>query len=203
MIALDIEALAAIGYSADQNGLVRPIVVACIGLGSFGGQVVTQRDQVEHCGRELRDGPAFLPGHVADHRERLEVDLRAHHGRAVVEVHAALQLRHGVREHEEVVVGRPPERLRVAVRVLVDDVLPDADVNGHWDAEAISRRADAHIPMGQLLALDIAPESLAQADIVTGSLSHHVVDLAGLGPHTEPAGLDIRGNALACRADQR
>src|SRR5262245_8007769 len=80
MIATDIKALAAIGYGADENRLPGAIVVLRVVLGGFGLPRTVDLNQVECRGGEIGDSAAFLVGHIASHREGLEIDFWPHHG---------------------------------------------------------------------------------------------------------------------------
>src|SRR5712691_7905457 len=91
VIALDVKALAAVGDRADQDRLPGAIVVARIGLRRLLVNVTVQWNEIEHAGREAAYLAAFLPGHVASHRQRLEINFRSHDGRAEVERDAAFE----------------------------------------------------------------------------------------------------------------
>ena len=70
---------------------------------------------------------------VADHRERLQVDFRAHDGRPEAEHTTAFEPFHGVRENQEIAIAGVAIGRAVAVGMLMRDVVPDADVDRGGD----------------------------------------------------------------------
>src|SRR5437016_9765479 len=112
MIAREVEALAAIGNGADQNCLMRAEVIAGVGLRQLLPVVALYRDQIENGGGEAANGAALLRGHVARHRQSLEVNLRAHDGASEIEQYPSLQPLYSAGENQKIAVagracGRP------------------------------------------------------------------------------------------------
>ena len=142
-----VKALAAVLHGAHEDRLERPVVVARVGLGRLVTQVGSQVLQIENGGRELVDLPPVLVSHVAGHRERLQVDFRPHDRGAEVQQHAALQLRDGLGEDQEIAIGSLAQGRAIAVRVLVDDVIAEPDVDGDRHAQAVAGGQDADVRM--------------------------------------------------------
>src|SRR5262249_53232869 len=98
-----------------------------------------QRNQVENARTEVTDLAASLMGHIAGHRQRLEVDLRPHHRRAKVQQNTAFQPGDCLGEDQEVLIARLSQRGTVAVGMFVQDVIADADVYRHRHSKPNSR----------------------------------------------------------------
>ena len=94
---------------------------------------------------KLRIDAAFLMGDVARHRQGLEINFRPHDRRAEAEQHAAFEPLHRLGEDQEVAVAGLAQRRAVAVGMLVDDVVADADVDRHRHAEPVRRGEDAEV----------------------------------------------------------
>jgi hypothetical protein len=77
---------------------------------------------------------------IARHRQRLEINLGAHDLRADVQQRAPLQARDAFGVNEKIGVRGLAERRAIAVGVLVDNVVADADVRRHWHAQSITCR---------------------------------------------------------------
>ena len=99
MVALDIIAFAAVAHGANEDGFEGAIVVAGVGFGSFGVEVVAEGDEVEDCCGKFGDVAAFLAGDIAGHGEGFEIDFRSHDGRADVEEDAAFEMGDGFCEN--------------------------------------------------------------------------------------------------------
>ena len=99
MVALDIIAFAAVAHGANEDGFEGAIVVAGVGFGSFGVEVVAEGDEVEDCRGESGDAAIFLAGDIAGHGEGFEIDFRSHDGRADVEEDAAFEVGDGFCEN--------------------------------------------------------------------------------------------------------
>src|SRR5579884_1810208 len=69
MISAEIKTLASIGDTADQNGLMRPEIVARIGFGQLAPEIAMDRRDIEYGCGQLADGAALLPGDVARHSQ--------------------------------------------------------------------------------------------------------------------------------------
>src|SRR5207253_11469357 len=85
VVALDVEALATVADGANQDRLEGPVVIAGVVSRRLGMVVLGHVEQVEDRGGEARDRAAFLVGDVANHRQRLQVDLPPHHSTAEAE----------------------------------------------------------------------------------------------------------------------
>src|SRR5690349_17142424 len=73
---------------------------------------------------------------VAAHGKRLQVNLRTHDRGPEAEQDPAVHLLHGAGEDEEIAIAAVAERRPVAVRMLMQDVVTDADMNGGWHVQA-------------------------------------------------------------------
>ena len=91
----------------------------------------------------------------------------------------------------------------VAIGVLVRNVVTDADVHGHRDAELVSIRQDADIAMREVLGDDPAAEILAKAESQAGGVDRPVVQNAGIVPEAKLPGPDVAGDTLGRGADAR
>ena len=203
MVALDIEALATVGHGADEDRFERAEVVARVVLRSFGREVIAEVRQVEDARREVADDATFLMSNIAGHRESFEIDLRSHHGRTNVQHHAPFELRDGLGEDQKVGVRGGSGRSSIAVRMLVDDVLSDRDVDRDGDAESVSRRENAGVGVGKLLLNDHPSKGLTETDPVALSDYGRIVQSSGFFPQSELSLADILRDALTRLADQR
>ncbi len=68
---------------------------------------------------------------VSGHREGLQVDLRAHDRRAEIKQHAFLKVGDGLGEDQKVVVRRLPDRRSITIRVLVNNIVANPDMNSY------------------------------------------------------------------------
>src|ERR1700730_17920065 len=150
MIPFHIKALAAVRYRAHENRFPGSVVISRIALGRLLTRVPLERDQVEYGRRKVSDLSTFLTRHVAGHRQGLEVDFRSHHGRAEVQQDAAFQPRDRLDEGQEIAIARRPKRGAVAIPMLVNDVVADADVNRyrHAQPDARGQYADVRVRKG-------------------------------------------------------
>ena len=137
---------------------------------------------------------------VAGERHRLQEDLRQHHRRSHVQVHAApAQPRDLAREEPEVEVRRAAEGAGVAGRVHVDDVGADRDVHGRAQAEPPGRRQEARVQVARRGAArrEVAADRGAEAQAVAVPLDDRAVHLlARLARHAEGPGAEARLDVL-------
>src|SRR5260370_42686620 len=201
MLAAEIEALAAIGDGADQHGLVGAEIVAGIALGQFLAMVSQNGHEVEDSGGEMADGAAFLVGDVARHGQRLQVDLWPEDGGREVEQHAPFKALHGAREDQEIAIAGRAEGRAVAVGVLVDDVIADARMYGHWDAGTPCGGEDGEVAMRVVARVDAAADVLPKPERFGGGLADPIVEFAGLAPQTELAGSNVAIDAFGGGAE--
>ena len=188
MVALDVVALAAVGHRPHEHRLIGAEVVAGVALGGFAGQLVAEAGMSKTAVVKWRIVAAVLVGDVAGHGQGLQVDLRAHHRRADVQQHAAFEPVDVLGEDEEIGVAGRAGGGRVEIGVLVDDVLPDAHVDGHRHAEPDAGGQHARLAVGELLLFDHPADRLAQPDAVAAAGRGGVVDPAGLVPQAELPG---------------
>jgi len=71
----------------------------------------------------------LLPGNVADHREGLQINFRAHDRGPEIQHDTALKGFNGLSKDQKVAIAGRAERCPVAVGMLVNDVVAHADVN--------------------------------------------------------------------------
>src|SRR5258706_5574442 len=119
MLALKIEAFAAVRHGPDQYRLVWAEIIARIALVQLFVKVSMNWPKIEHRGREVRDGSSLLARDIPDHRQRLQVNLGPHNGRSKAEHAAALQPLHSVREDQKVAIAGIAVSRAVAVAMLM------------------------------------------------------------------------------------
>ncbi len=99
---------------------------------------------------------------VAGDGEGLEENLEANHGRAKVEENTALQIGHRRTVDFEILAAGPSQSGEVALRVLVDDVGAQGDVDSHRHAQSVALVEDADLLMVETLIFsDEASQGLA------------------------------------------
>src|SRR5579885_76516 len=150
VIAAKVEALAAIGHSADQDRFIRPEIVGRIALGTLLVDIAFDGHQVEDSGGEMTDFTAFLVRHVARHGQGLEVDFGGHDGGAEGEQEAVFQALDGFGEDQEIAVAGFAEGRSVAVGMFVQDVVPHAGVDRDRDGETPGSGEDAQAAVGKI-----------------------------------------------------
>src|SRR5258708_25794438 len=101
-------------------------------------EVAADGAEIEHCGREIDDHAVMLAGNVADHRQRLEVNLRRHDGRSKAEYAAAFEPLECMGEDQKIAIAGVAIRRAVAVGMLVGNVVPDSGVDRGGNPETIS-----------------------------------------------------------------
>lgn len=201
MIAAEVKRFAPIRHRPDQDCFPRPVIILRIVLRRLLVKVAADGDQIESGGSEMADLATLLPRDVAGHRKRLQVNLGAHNRRAVVEDRAAFQVFDRLREYQKVSVRAGPERRAVAVGVLVDDVVTEADVNGYGNSQTVPGGEDTQILVREIAFCNGLPDRFAHSESFAVSLGHDVVDLRRLFPETELADLDVPGHAFGRFAD--
>src|SRR4051794_28012626 len=139
MLAPEVEAFAAVGDGAHEHRLVRPEVVAGIGLGKLPAMIALYGYEIEDGGSEAADRAALLQRHISRHGEGFQVDFGTHDGRTEVEKRASLQALDCAREDQEIAITGRAQRRAVAVGMLVYDVVADAGVHRHGHTRAIRR----------------------------------------------------------------
>jgi hypothetical protein len=139
---------------------------------------------------------------VAGHRQRLEINLRPHHRGAEIEHHSPFELGHRFREHEKIAVTCRAEGSTVAVGVLVQDVVADADVDRNGDSEPHRGGQDADVLVRKRAVQDRPAERLAQPQTGVGTASNDVIHPPGFLPEAKFARADVAGHALCGGADE-
>src|SRR5688572_7822458 len=140
MIALYVETLTAICNGSHQDRFPRPVIVLWVGLRRLLPHVAANRYEIEYRSRELTNGSCFLVGDVARHRQRFQINFGPHDGGAEVEHNTAFEPGDRLRQNKEVSVTGLPECGAIAIGMLVNDVVADADVNGDRHAQSPGRR---------------------------------------------------------------
>jgi hypothetical protein len=199
VVAAEIEALPAIGNSANQDRFTRPEVIGWIGLRQFSPEVPVNRHQVEDRRREVTDLAAFLVGDIARHGERLEVDLGSHDRRPETEHGPALEAFDRMGEQKEIVIAGRAQRRTVTVRMLMNNVVADTNMNRGRDRAAMGSRQHAELAMG-VIALKNVPADAFPNSLAAG-IANPIVQLAGLLPQPELPSLDVARNTLRGGAD--
>ena len=125
-------------------------------MGASACHVALNGNEVEGGGREVGDAAAFLMGHVAGHRQGLEIDFRPHHGRADAEEDAAFEPIDGVADGQKIAVAGGAERGRIEVGMLVQDVVADADVDRDRHVQPHAGGEDAEV-LVRIIAFEDVP----------------------------------------------
>src|ERR1039457_493366 len=201
MIALKIEALAAIRDGPDENRLVGAKVITGIALIQLLVEVAANRHEIEHRGREARYLPSLLTRDIANHRQRLQVNLGTHDGRSEAEHAAALKPLECVRENQKIAIAGVAIGRAVAVGMLMRDVVADAGVYRSGNRKTIRGRQDAQRAVGKFAEQDAAADILTQAKRQVAGFTYPIVKLARLAPEAEFAGPNVAVHALRCRPD--
>ena len=81
------------------------------------------------------------------------------------------------------------------------DVIADAGVDGDGNREAVSGGEEAEIAMGKITFRNAAADIFAEAEIERGGFGDPRVELAGLAPEAEFAGLDVAFDGFGGGAD--
>jgi len=164
--------------------------------------VAPDGNRIEDSGGEVANGTPRLPPDVAGHGSAF----RDTSGAMTTEPKlssAPPSRRSAAREDEDVTVARGSERCPVAVRVLVEDVIADAHVQGHRDREPPGGRHHAQVTM-RVIALGYAPAGvLAQTQLARGCFPDPVVRLARFAPQPELGGTNVARDALRGGSDAR
>ena len=106
---------------------------------------------------------------VAGHADRLEQDLRQHHGAAEVDPDAVLHRRDHGAQPAEVDQRRLAQGGAGNVRVHVDDVGAQGDVDGAGDAGAVGGQHQAGLGVGTVELVEVPAQGGAQAQLVLGA----------------------------------
>src|SRR5439155_18755180 len=110
--------------------------------------------------------------------------------RAEVQQHAAFQPRDALGEDQKIAVAGLPENGAVAVRMLVNDVVADPDVNGDRHIEANAGGEHADILVRERTVKNGAAERFTHAQARSAAVTNRIVHAAGLMPQPELTGLD-------------
>src|SRR5437868_4005202 len=106
MVSLQVEALAAVLDSPNQDCLPRAVIIErLVFCWRSLTPAVGKGHEVENGGREPADLHLMLAAHVASHRERFEIHLRTGNGRADVQEDASFEALHAPRENQKVIVA--------------------------------------------------------------------------------------------------
>src|SRR5260370_25688459 len=97
---------------------------------------------------------ARLGGNIAGHGQRFEVDLGGHNGGAEAEQDARLQILNGAGEDQEIAIAGFAGGGAIAVGMLMQNVVADADMHGDGYRQAIGRGKDAGLLVGIIALLD-------------------------------------------------
>ena len=135
MIAANVEALPTVGDGADEDGFPRAIVILRVGLRRFALPFALNGNEVERGGSKIRDAAAFLMGHIAGHRQGLEIDLWSHDGGAHAKEHSAFESIDRVTDCQKIAVAGGAEGSRIEIGVLVENVVTDTDVSRDRDVQ--------------------------------------------------------------------
>src|SRR5215831_17596933 len=203
MLAREVETLAAIGYRTNQNGLLRPEVVAGIGLRKFLPVVAVNWYEVEDRRGEVADRAALLNRYVPCHRQGLQIHLRSHDGTAEVQQHTSFQPLDRAGEDQEIPITRRTDGSAVAVGMFVNDVVPDSGMYRDRHAQSIRRGKDRETAMRIVALLDPATDVLAETQTLRRGLANPFVQFAGFLPEAKLAGANVAVDALRGRADPR
>ena len=163
--------------------------------------VALDRHQVEDRGREVGDRAPLPMRDVTGHGQGLKVDLRSHDRTSEAQQDTALERLDPAGEDQEVAVARGAQRGPVAARVLVEDVVSDAHVDGGRHREAVGGGEHAQVPMGEAALRHPPADVLPQAEPPLPGLADPVVELARLPPEAELAALHVAGDALRGGSD--
>ena len=202
MMPLEVKTLAAVGDGAYQDGLPWPVIVMRLDLGKRGVIVGRKVQQIENRGGEMPDGAAFLVRDISGHGQGLEVNFRSHYRGAEVEQHAAFKRFHGFREDQKIAVRGFAEHCAVAIRVLVDDVIADADMDCGGNAQPPGGSIKAHVTMRKSALLNGAADCATHAEPVACAGPERVVNPTGLLPQPELSFLNIPPHILRRFANQ-
>src|SRR6185312_771176 len=203
MLALKIIAFTAVRNCAHEHRLVRAKIVTRIGLLQLMPEIALDRPNIEDSRGEFADGPAMLMRDVPRHRQRFQVNLRTHDGRAEAKNQAAFERLHRVREDKKVPVTRVSECGAIAVRMLVDDVVTDTGVDRGRNGKPVRGSKDAEIAMWKIAIENTTANVLSEAKVERACLRHPVVNFARLIPQSELPIADVARHAFRRGADPR
>ena len=160
----EIITLAAIGHGSDQNRLVRPEIIAGIGLRQFAPKIALDGHKIEHRRCEIRESRA-LPG-----RPRF-APWRALSGKPPGAITAEPKLSSTppssrstecakIRKSR---IARRADRRAIAVGMFVQNVVADPDMNRDGHRHSIGRRQNAPLAIRIIARSDASPDVFAQA----------------------------------------
>ncbi len=150
----------------------------------------------------MPDLAALLSGDIPHHGKGLEINLRRHDGAAEVHDRAILQPLQNVRKDEEIRVAGGADGGAVAIWVFVDDVVPDADVDGEGYSVSEGGGKYADIAVWEIAFFDGATDGLAVPGIPRDGFGGQIVQASGFLPESESSVADISGHAFGGLADE-
>src|SRR5688500_5630967 len=203
MVAAEVETLTAISDGPNEHRLVRTEVVTGIGPVEFLGNVALDRYKIENGGRESADRAALLMCHVPCHGECLQIDLRGHDRRPEAKHNAAFQSLDTAGKNQEITIARSPQRRSIAVRMLVQNVVADADVNSRRYRAAPCRGENTEIAMREIAGGNTSADVFSKSQSAPCGFLDHFVEFSRFAPKPEFARLNIARDALGGCANAR
>src|SRR4029077_5249558 len=91
--------------------------------------IALNRHQIENRSRKVPEFPPLLVRHISGHGKGLEINFRRHDGQAATEQCSTLQALNGAGKNQEIAIAGISESSAIAIRMLMQDVVSDSDMN--------------------------------------------------------------------------
>ena len=119
---------------------------------------------------------------VPNHRKGSQIDFRSRYGRPEIHHDPMVEPGQALGVDQKIVVGTDAHRGTVGIGMLVDDVVPDADMDRAGNAQMIPHRQNAFLPVGEVVFPDVFADRFAPAEILGGTGADGVIHQAAFLP---------------------